>query len=351
MSMKIKTIEVFRKSFALDGTNLTVADVPSDNMPSGIIHGFTVRLISGAITSFGSAVSDYPKVLRNITYGAKMPNFNVMTAVPGKSWDQIITTLLRKAPSRTTPTANGFACNYYLPFSWQGPDRFPSYRPKDTCLLNVNNKALPFLTLLLGPYTDLSSAATACTVTVVVEARYEPVVIPGLDNPANPILSGDQPGRMLEISVKQKADLSANPIAALLTGGNRFNIGLVLRELSAAGAEVSDIFYGGVSTPSKFEVVKGDTDGYTPRTKIETLDARMSDYFGIAVQAGYHFWLAADDGMLSKSVDLSDGGPFSLAMDNLQTTASRVLEIYQINTIALGDDVKAQQAAWLGVAK
>lgn len=346
---QLKRVEVYRKDHALGAAANIKVEIPSDQMPSGLIHGYRVRLVGGAITAFGAAVANYQKVIRTITYGANFPKFNVMTAVPGEYWDAVLTTHNRKAPARSTPTANGFTLNTYLPYSWEGTDRFPSVRRKDTCLLNINNKALPFITLGLGPVTDLSAAGTACTVTVIVEAEYEPIVRAGFTNPDNPLLSGDQPMKMLEISVNQKADLSTNSIHKFLTGGDRELIEVVSRELnSATGAVVSDIFTLGTATPSKYVFTRGDADAYTADVKVESLDAEAGDEFGIAIQAGHHFWMAAARGSLAHAVDLRAGQTFALSMDNVATPAGRVLEFMQIGTIDLPEGVKQIHGQQLG---
>lgn len=345
---KLKTPEIFRKNYTLDSAGLTKVEVPSDVMPSGLIKGFWVRLNCSALSSFDSAVANYPAVVRAITYGSQFPKHNVMSAVPLEYWDKVYTNLMRKAPSRTTPSANGFALNFYLPYAWPGTDRSPAFRDKDTALLNINNKALPFITLLLGPYSDVAITLDAApTVTVIVEADYEPIVKPGFMNPDNPLLSGDQPLKMLEIAVQQKADLSTVCEHKLLSGGDRECIGVIARQLSSAGAEVSNIFTTGVATPSKMVFIKGDADAYNADGKVETRDSIMSDELGIAVQAGYHYWLAARRGKLMDAVDLREGQPFRAQMDNLATTASRVLEFMQIGTIDIPKSVLDVHAAQL----
>lgn len=349
---QLKRVEVYRRDWALSATGNIKVEVPSDQMPSGLIHSFRVRLVGGTIANFGAAVANYQKVLRTITYGASMPKFNVMTAVPGEYWDAVLTSLMRKAPSRTTPVAGGFALNTYLPFSWMGSDRFPSIRRKDTALLNINNKALPFLSLGLGPVTDLSAAGTACTVTVIVEVEYEPIVRAGFTNPDNPLLSGDQPLKMLEIAVNQKSDLSANCIHRFLTAGDREVIGIVSRELViATGAIASNTFTLGTATPSKYVFTRGDSDSYTSDVKVETLDSEMNDELGIAIQAGHHYWFAAARGSLAHAVDLRGGQPFALSMDNVAQAGTNLLEFMQIGTIDLPQAIKDIHSAQLTPAK
>lgn len=346
MISKIKRVEVFRKTVSLT-TGLTKVEVPPDQMPSGLIRRFKVRLISAAITNFGSATSDWQKILNLITYGSAFPKHMPMQAVPGKYWDKIWTLLKGVATTRTTPTANGFAIQYYLPFCYEGTKYHPAYRAKDTGLLNINNKALPFLTLHLGPYTDLSSAATACDVTVVVEAEYEPIVRPGFDRPDNPLLSGDQPIKMIELLLQPKADLSVAPIMQFTTGPGRELIMAFMRELNGT-TETSDMFTGGVATPSKMVFRKGDNDEYNSDQKVESLDAEMSDYFGIALTAGCHAFVPAKDGRLSDAIDISSE-KFQCAMDNLATYASRQQEWAVLGTIDLPEAVKKVHAQQLGV--
>lgn len=338
---QLKRVEVYRKDHALSATGNIKVEVPSDQMPSGLIHGYRVRLVGGTITAFGAAVANYQKIIRTITYGAAFPRFNVMTAVPGEYWDAVLTSMRAKAPARTTPTAGGFALNTYLPYSYEGTKAFPSTRRKDTGLLNINNKALPFLTLGLGPVTDLSAAGTACTVTVIVEVEYEPAPRAGFTNPDNPLLSGDQPLKMLEIAVNQKSDLSANCIHKFVTGGDRELIGVVARELViASGAVASNTFNVGQATPSKYVFTRGDSDAYTADVKVEALDAEMGDELGIAVQAGHHFWFAAARGSLAHAVDLRAGQTFALAMDNVAQAGTNLLEFMQIGTVDLPPSIK-----------
>ncbi len=349
-SNKLKTPEIYRKDWALNATNTVKVDIDPSVMPSGLIRGFWVKLQSAAITGFSSATTDYPKILRNITYGASFPKHNVMTALEGKFWDNVWTQLNRFAAPRTTPNASGFDILYYLPFAWPGTDKYKAYRPKDTALLNINNKALPFISLNLGVLTDLATGATACNVTVVVEADYDPIVRPGMENPVNPVLSGDQPGRYLEFLSDQKADLATTCMKTFVTGGPRECIGVVARELDNTGAEVSNIFTYGVATPSKFVFQKGDSDAYNPDEKVNLLDGISQQRFGIAPIAGYHYWFAARTGKLRDCVDLRDGGTFKLSMDNLATTSNRVLQTLQINTVDIPADVLAVHSAQLGVA-
>lgn len=348
---KRKFVEVYRQAKTLLAAAQTVVDVPSDNMPGGIIHGFHVRIEAADLTGLGAAASDYQKVLNGITYGMQNPNHKVMTAFPGKTWDAIWTMFQRRAMDRTTPTAAGFAISYYLPFSYQGTDRKQAYRPKDTACLNINNQALPFLSLLLGPKTDVGTTITADPpITVIVEADYEPVVRPGADNPADGRASGDQPIRLFSVTLQQKADLP-NPVFNLNTGALRENIGLVFIEKnSSTNAVVSDIFNVGVSTPSKFEIIVGDSDGYTPRRKIKAHDADMDRQLGASITAGYHVWLAASEGKMTDNVDLRSAPKFRAEFDNFSTTATRLLECVQLDTIDLTAEQLAQHARWLGVA-
>lgn len=347
MLSKIKRVEVYRQTKTLSATGQTTVDVPSDNMPGGIIHRFEVRLESADLTGLGAPSATYPGILNSITYGAQNPRFNVMTAINGFLWDTLWTSWNNKATTRTAPVAGGFVMNYCLPFSMFGTQKVAPFRKKDTCLLNIGNRALPFLSMLLGPKTDLGTTITGSPdVVVTVVAVYEPNPRPGYYNPANEGLSGDQPGRYLEITAKQIAALSANGVERLTTGGPRECFALALRQLNS-GAVVSDIFNVAPATPSKLEIVKGDSDNYTPRMKVISLDAVAAEEFGAAMTAGHHIINFIPEGKLTDAVDLRDAAPFSLLWDNLTTTASRQLEVVQFNTLDLSADQKAQHAAWL----
>lgn len=343
---KLKSKEIFRKDFVLSATNNTRVDIDPSYMPSGLIRGFWVRWETAAITGFGSAQTNFMHLLRAATWGARVPNFNVATAIDGQFWDNITTQLLRFALDRTTPTASAGMGMYYLPYSWFGTDRRPAYRQKDTALLNIGNKALPFISMLLGPCTDLSSAATACTVTVTVVADYDPIVKPGGENPVNPVQSGDQPGRFLELLLDNKSDLAVTCQKVFTTGGPRDCIGVFARELDASGNEVSDIFTKGVATPSKFVFTRGDSDAYNEDQKVNSLDSIEKARFGVAPVAGYHYNLFARNGKLADALPLRDGATFRLNMDNLNTVASRVLQTLQVNTVDIpGEQVKAATVA------
>lgn len=350
---KIKVKEVHRQAYAL-GTSNTNVDIPKDNMPSGLIHGFSVILESAAVTTAGGATTNYQKILAAATYGSSTPNWNPMTGVPGLVIDRYNTIMFNKASSRVAPVAGGFRTSYYLPFSWRGSVLHPYMRPKDSGLLNIKNQAAPSVNLQLGAYTDLDANATACTVTVILLAHYEENPRPGFGIGVG---GGDQPSMMLEFSVKQKSDISTNPIAKLLYGGGRFNLAVGLRELnSSTSAEVSDIFTTtrGSGSQSKFEIVKGSSDNYTPRMKVPQLDVLAEDYFGSALAAGVHLWMASMNTAGKAGQHGADSIPlddtFELQSDNLNTTATRLWEILQVNHIQLPQDVRDQHASWLGVA-
>lgn len=354
---EIKRVEVYRQAFALLASGNVNVDIPKDRMPSGLIHGYTVRLESGSIPGFTSAATSWQQVLRSITYGAAIPNFSPMVGVPGLAWDRYQTLLNNKASARVTPNASGFMYQTYLPFSWRGAKLNPYLRPKDSALLNIKNMAAPTINLQLGAYTDLSGGATGCTVTVIVVAHYEEAPqpgVPGIGSGASG--GGDQPTMALELSFKQKSDMSTNPIANLLAGGGRFNLGIGARELTSAGAEASNTFTvaNGTGTPSKFEILKGASNNYTPRMKVCMLDSLAEDYFGAAPNAGLHLWLASMNelGKLEEkgadSIPLDD--TFQVIMDNILTTTN-VLEIFQPNHIQLPPDILAQHAEWLKAAK
>jgi hypothetical protein len=348
---KRKFVEVYRQSKTLLAAAQTNVDIPSDNMPGGIIHGLHVRIEADDLTGLGAASADFQKVLNGMTLGMQNPNHRVFTAFPGKTWDALWTMWMGRAMPRTTPTAAGFAISFYFPFSYQGTAAKPAYRPKDTACLNINNKALPFASLLLGPKTDVGTTITADPpITVIVEADYEPVVRPGADNAVDPRASGDQPIRLLSVSLLQKADLP-NPVFNLNTGGLRENIALAfIQKNSATNAVVSDIFNVLTATPSKFEIIVGDSDGYTPRRKVKAHDADMDRQLRASITAGYHLWFAASEGKMTDNVDLRSGPKFRAEFDNFSTTATRLLECVQIDSIDLTEAQLNQHAAWLGVA-
>jgi len=344
---QMKTVEVHREDVALAASAYKKVSIPSQNMPSGLIKGFTLILRSAAVTDYASAASDYQKVLRTITYGSAFPKHKVMNAQVGLEWDRHYSWMMRKAMPRTSPTADGFMCSYYLPFAWEGLDRFLSYRPKDTGLMNVNNKALPTVDLQLGPYTDLDSSATACTVTVILLAHYEPVLRPGVFNSDNPALSGDQPVKVLSIDSQEKADLATVCSHSFLTGEGRETLAVLFRELDTSDVEKTDIFTSGVATPSKCVFRRGNSDEYNSDVKINDLDIIAEKLAGVAHTAGYHAWFATQAGKLSAAVSLRQSQTFKAFFDNLATTASRKLNFLQVCTLDLPDEIKAIHAAQL----
>jgi hypothetical protein len=351
---KHKKVTVFRESRTLKAAGTTRVQVPSANMPGGLIHGFIVHLESDAIPA-GTlvAAADFQKVLNAITYGSQMPKHNVMTAYPGLRWDRIWTQLQRLAMPRRTPTeAGGFHASYFLPFSWPGTDKNKAHRPKDTALLNIGNKALPFLDLILGPYTDLGDDITgAPDVMVTIEVVYEPVVRAGFEDPVDPTMSGDRPGHMLVIAEGEKADLSVNPVAQLNTSNGRQNILLAAVELDAAGAEVADTFVLTTDNPTEVGVVKGDSDDYLPGVVLANHDRDMANELGIAaLTAGYHFFIPTKEGKLTDAVDLRDGGKYALRFRNLDEVTN-VLAITQVDILSLPDAVKAIHAGQFGGQK
>jgi hypothetical protein len=350
---KLKRQEIYRQTWNLKAAGETrVNNITPDLFPEGIIHGMTVILESEACTALADAATDFHKVARAFTYGSKFPNHNVMTAFPGLKWHNIFSTLNRRAlKSRTPAAATGFKAEWYLPWAWSGTAKRPAHRPKDTSLMNLKGKALPFLNLLLGSFLDLGTDVTACAVEVVVIVHYEPAPQPGGDNPVNPLDGGDEPNRMLVIAELPKADLSKKPIFALTTGGARENIGLVFIEEDTDGEEVDDIFDVGLDKPSSIEIIKGEADSWTPQIKVKDLDDLMDAELEAAIPAGYHFWLAAAEGRLRDTVPLNDGGKFRAMFDNIDTVQDRVLKCVQIDALGIPEAVVAGWQSLYGEAK
>lgn len=338
---EIKLIRRETKTLTAAGT--TSMNVSADDMPSGLIHKFRIRIYSSALTGFTAAVANYQQVLNSVTYGITKPAHVVMGAVPGLLLDRLMTALNAKASERTTPTANGFAIEFDLPFSWDHAKFIAAERPKDTACWNVGNKARPYINLILGSYADVATG-TITTPDVVVEvyAHYEPNPVAAEFNPANPALSGDLPGRKLEFLYNQKSDLSAAPTIRLNTGGERLCYLVALRERNSSTlAEVTDIFNHGASTPSKFDVKYGASLNYTPDMKVEALDRLMSDKLGAAINSSLHIWTPMLEGRVTDAVDVESGEAFTIEPDNV-TASTRLLDVLQVGSIKIPATEKAQ---------
>lgn len=336
----IQHVEVLRKTVALDGTNTTNIDV-TEGFPEGLITGLEVRVYSNACTGLGAAAADYVKLIRSFSAGSSLHGA-IYNAIKGILWDDFWTSLRGKATERTAPTTSGFSFMSYIPFAWPGTPRKPAWRPNDTAMLNIANKAKPYLNLILGPYSDLGTTISACSVTVEVIARYEPRPMPGVEIPGQPLASGDEPGRQLEVLAFQKSDISVSTQARFNTGLTRAAIGLHFRELDNTGAKVTDIFTLTAANASKFELSYG-TERWLNKIKLTTMDRIVADQEGVALPASNHLILLAADGKLTDQIDLSEGRDFTAEFDNVATSASRVLEFMPIMTKDL--DVKATYAA------
>lgn len=336
----IQPVEVFRKSYALDATNDTNVDV-TEGFPEGLIRALIVRIYSNACTGLGAAASTYLGLVKSLSAGSSAHGA-IYNNIKGLLWDDFWTAYQTKATERTAPTTSGFSFMLYIPFALPGTPRHPQFRPNDTALLNIRNKAKPYLNLILGPHTTLGTTISACTATVEVIALVEPRPQAGPEIPGQPLQSGDEPTRQLEVMAFQKSDMSVSSLARFNTGLQRAAAFLFFRELDNTAAKVTDIFTLTAANASKFEVSYG-TERYINKVKLTTLDRMVADREGAALPASCHLVNFIPDGKLTDSLDCSEGRDFFAEFDNVATSTNRVLEFMPIYHKPVND--KATYAA------
>jgi len=335
----IQHVEVYRKTIALDGANDSNVDV-LEGFPEGKIRGLSVRLYSAACTGLtaGTASALMAQLIKSFSLGSSAHGV-VINSIKGMLWDDYLTAKLLGGirSQRTAPTVNGFDLMFYIPLDGLlSTPRRQQFRGADTAMLNIKNKAKPYLNMILGPYSLLGTGITACSVTVEVVAHYEPRPQPGAFIPGNPLGSGDEPTRQFYIGAFQKSDLSTSSTARFSPGLMRVCPEIFFRELDNTQAKVTDIFTGGPAGAAKMELVYG-TEKWISKVKLFTLDRIYADREGFALPGSCHLLQPQADGKLLDGIDVSEGRDFYAEFDGVAVSANRIAEFMPIFHVPVKD--------------
>lgn len=335
----IQDVEVFRKTVALDGANDTNVDV-LEGFPEGLIRGLSVRLYSSACTNLGvgTASALMAQLIKSFSVGSSAHGV-IINSVKGILWDDYLTGKLLGGvrSQRTAPTAGGFDLMFYIPLAGLlSTPRRPMFRANDTAMLNIKNKAKPYLNMILGPYSLLGTLITACSVTVEVVAHYEPRPQPGPAIPGDPLGSGDEPTRQFYIGAFQKPDLATSSVARFSPGLSRALSEIFFRELDNTQAKVTDIFTLTPAGSSKIELVYG-TEKWISKVKVGTLDRIYADREGFSLPGSCHLLQPQRDGKMLDGIDVSEGRDLFAEFDGVATAANRILEFMPIFHVPVKD--------------